>query len=99
MLTPAPRAVATPVKNAVRGRWVARTTAKMGARVDNDPSISPLSAGWTRVSKNDRVSMGSRGLLTVAMVLLALIGTYLSLRYMRCSRLGGSPSSCEGSVF
>src|ERR1700729_3919402 len=53
MLTPAPRAVAAPVKNAVSGRWVARTTAKIGARVDSDPSISPLSAGWTRLSRND----------------------------------------------
>lgn len=31
MLTPAPRAVATPAKNAVRGRCVASATAKMGA--------------------------------------------------------------------
>jgi hypothetical protein len=29
MLTPAPTAVAAPVKNAVRGRWVASATAKM----------------------------------------------------------------------
>jgi hypothetical protein len=72
MLTPAPRAVATPAKNAVRGRWVAKATAKMGARVDNDPSISPLSAGWTRVSKNDRVPVGSGELLTVAMVLVLI---------------------------
>jgi hypothetical protein len=71
----------------------------MGARVDKDPSISPLSAGWTRVSKNAWISMGSRGLLTVATVLLVLIGTRLSLPYLRCSRLGGSPSSCQGSVF
>src|SRR5215469_7023798 len=67
MLTPAPRAVATPVKNAVRGRWVARATAKIGARVDNDPSISPLSAGWTRVSRNLWVPVGSCGSLTVVM--------------------------------
>jgi hypothetical protein len=53
MLTPAPRAVAAPVKNAVSGRCVARATAKMGASVDSDPSISPLSAGCTRMSRND----------------------------------------------
>ena len=70
MLTPAPRAVAAPVKNAVSGRWVASATAKMGARVDNDPSISPLSAGWTRVSRKDWVSTGCREILTGGMVLL-----------------------------
>lgn len=48
MLTPAPRAVARPVKKAVTGSWVARTTAKIGARVESEPSMSPLSAGWTR---------------------------------------------------
>ena len=58
MLTPAPRAVAAPVKNAVSGRWVASATAKMGARVDREPSISPLSAGCTRLSKNDWLSAG-----------------------------------------
>src|SRR6266540_2002520 len=36
MLTPAPSAVANPVKKAVSGRCVASTTAKIGARVDND---------------------------------------------------------------
>ena len=35
-------------------RWVASTTAKIGARVDSDPSIRPLSAGWTRSGKNNR---------------------------------------------
>ena len=53
MLTPAPSAVAAPVKNAVSGWWVASATANMGARVDKDPSIRPLSAGWTRSSRND----------------------------------------------
>ena len=48
MLTPAPIAVASPVKNAVRGSWVARTTAKIGASVESEPSMRPLSAGWTR---------------------------------------------------
>src|SRR5215469_10372516 len=72
MLTPAPRAVATPVKNAVRGRWVARATAKMGARVDSDPSISPLSAGWTRVRRNGTAS-GLGTVLTGAVPVLVLI--------------------------
>ena len=35
MLTPAPIAVASPVKNAVRGSWVASTTAKIGASVES----------------------------------------------------------------
>src|ERR1700748_3296979 len=51
------------------GWWVARMTANIGARVDSDPSISPLSAGWTRVSRNDWVSMvpGGAGAVLVAM--------------------------------
>src|SRR5215472_11579648 len=73
MLTPAPTAVATPVKNAVRGRWVDRATAKMGARVDSDPSISPLSAGWTRVSRNGTESVGLGTVLTGAVPVLVLI--------------------------
>src|ERR671937_1776309 len=48
MLTPAPSAVASPVKNAVSGWCVASTTAKMGASVESEPSIRPLNAGWTR---------------------------------------------------
>jgi hypothetical protein len=52
---------------------VARATAKMGARVDSDPSISPLSAGWTRVRRNDWVAMGSGEIMTASMVLLLLI--------------------------
>jgi hypothetical protein len=50
MLTPAPNAVASPVKNAVTGSCVASTTAKMGASVESEPSIRPLNAGWTRWS-------------------------------------------------
>ena len=68
MLTPAPRAVAAPVKNAVSGRWVASTTAKMGARVDSDPSIRPLSAGWTRLSRNDSSMEPADGILPGAVV-------------------------------
>src|SRR6266567_6698071 len=74
MLTPAPRAVAAPVKKAVSGRWVAKATAKMGARVDSDPSISPLSAGWTRVSRNDWLSAGSAAMGAGVMVALVVIG-------------------------
>src|SRR5580693_6746429 len=71
MLTPAPRAVAAPVKKAVSGWWVASTTANIGARVDSDPSISPLSAGWTRLSRNDWLSAAAAGevLASVAVVM------------------------------
>ena len=78
MLTPAPRAVAAPVKNAVSGWWVARTTANIGARVDSDPSISPLSAGWTRLSRNDwlswRLVTASRLYVLVVMSASFLLG-------------------------
>ncbi len=76
MLTPAPRAVAAPVKNAVSGRWVASATAKIGARVDSEPSISPLSAGWTRLSRNDWLSAGSVEVgvgVTVALVVMGML--------------------------
>src|ERR1700722_14533152 len=75
MLTPAPRAVAAPVKNAVSGWWVARTTANIGARVDSDPSMSPLSAGWTRLSRNDRLSGVSGAVSTVAATVIS--GSFL----------------------
>ena len=48
MLTAAPIAVARPAKKAMCGSWVESATAKIGASVDSDPSISPISAGWTR---------------------------------------------------
>src|SRR4051812_39754418 len=35
------------------GRWVAKATAKIGARVESEPSISPVMAGCTRCSRND----------------------------------------------
>ena len=54
MLMPAPSAVASPVKKAVNGRCVANTTAKIGASVESEPSISPLSPGWARCSRNSR---------------------------------------------
>src|SRR5215208_3086305 len=43
MLTPAPRAVARPVKKAVSGWWVATTTAKIGASV-HEPAHRRLHA-------------------------------------------------------
>jgi hypothetical protein len=45
MLTPAPIAVGNPAKNAYLGWWVASATVKIGASVDNEPSISPVIAG------------------------------------------------------
>src|SRR3954452_17976912 len=38
------------------GRCVVKTTAKIGARVDRDPSINPVIAGWTRCNRNDVVA-------------------------------------------
>src|SRR5919197_702639 len=58
MLTPAPSAVARPAKKAVRGWWVARTTAKIGASVESEPSMRPLSAGCTRCSRKLRSPSG-----------------------------------------
>src|SRR5260221_9911138 len=56
MLIPAAIDVATPARNANLGVWVAIATAKIGARVDIEPSISPTSAGWTRCkTKSSRV--------------------------------------------
>ena len=48
MLTAAPMAVARPAKKAMCGSSVESATAKIGASVESDPSISPISAGWTR---------------------------------------------------
>src|SRR5881396_1038029 len=56
MLIPAAIDVATPARNAKRGVCVAIATAKIGASVDIDPSISPTSAGCTRCkTKSSRV--------------------------------------------
>src|SRR5258707_14418842 len=56
MLIPAAIDVATPARNAKRGVWVAIATAKIGASVDIEPSISPTSAGCTRCkTKSSRV--------------------------------------------
>src|SRR5262245_61370948 len=48
MLTAAPIAVARPAKNAMWGSSVDSATAKIGASVESEPSISPMSAGCTR---------------------------------------------------
>ncbi len=66
MLTPAPIAVARPAKNAYIGWWVANATAKIGAKVESEPSISPVIAGCARCSRNDRSSW--RGNVNAVMV-------------------------------
>jgi hypothetical protein len=45
MLTAAPMAVARPAKKAMCGSSVESATAKIGARVESEPSIKPISAG------------------------------------------------------
>ena len=106
MLTPAPRAVAAPVKNAVRGRWVAKATAKMGARVDSAPSIGPLRAGCTRVSRNEAVRMGWGEISAGAMALLvlkpfiaihAMLPAGRSAVVVRGKRLAAGQRGCTGS--
>src|SRR5260370_9452669 len=56
MLTPAPIAVASPARKASLGSCVAKATAKIGASVDREPSMSPVIAGCARWSRNDRWS-------------------------------------------
>jgi hypothetical protein len=72
----------------------------MGARVDNDPSISPLSAGWTRVSKNDTASVGPGTVLTGAMaVLVPIFDPPIPGDESGFHRLGPEPpgsSACRG---
>src|SRR5215211_1959443 len=52
MLTAAPMAVARPAKKAMCGSSVDSATAKIGASVESDPSINPISAGCTRERRN-----------------------------------------------
>ena len=52
MLTAAPMAVASPAKKAMCGSSVESATAKIGASVESEPSIRPMSAGCTRESRN-----------------------------------------------
>src|SRR5213595_1064621 len=66
MLTPAPMAVARPAKNAYCGRCVASATAKIGARVESEPSIRPVIAGWTRWRRNDVAEFGLEPLVIAA---------------------------------
>jgi len=61
MLTPAPIAVASPAMNAKCGWRVASATAKIGASVESEPSISPVIAGCTRWSRNERSADSSTG--------------------------------------
>ena len=51
---PAPIAVATPAMKASNGLCVWSAIAKIGARVDSEPSMRPLSAGWTRWRRKAR---------------------------------------------
>ena len=60
MLTPVPIAVASPARNASCGSCVATATAKIGASVDKEPSMSPVVAGCARWSRNDRWSRSPR---------------------------------------
>src|SRR5580700_1233488 len=94
MLTPAPRAVAAPVKNAVSGWWVASTTANIGARVDSDPSISPLSAGWTRLSRNDWLSVvAGEASACVIVVMSSSFGGMVALSWVQLSWRQGEAAS------
>src|SRR5919198_5864071 len=52
MLIPAAIAVAVPAIKAACGLWVYSATAKIGAIVDNEPSIRPVRAGCTRCRRN-----------------------------------------------
>ena len=52
-------AVATPAMKASNGLCVWSAIAKIGARVESDPSINPVIAGCTRCSKNDLAEAGS----------------------------------------
>ena len=57
MLIPAPIAVAMPAMKASNGLCVCSAMAKIGARVESDPSISPVIAGWTRWRRNACLSV------------------------------------------
>ena len=60
MLMPAPIAVAIPAMKASNGLCVWIAIAKIGARVDRDPSIKPVIAGCTRWSRKVCRSVMSR---------------------------------------
>ena len=49
---PAPTEAASPTRNVVHVSWVAKAVAKIGARVETDPSISPANPGCTQVRMN-----------------------------------------------
>jgi len=44
---PAPTADAAPMRKTVRELCVAKAVAKMGARVETEPSMRPARPGWT----------------------------------------------------
>jgi len=51
---PAPVAEAMPTRKAVNGLRVAKAVAKIGARVETEPSIKPESPGWTTCKRKLR---------------------------------------------
>jgi hypothetical protein len=53
---PAPVAEAMPTRKAVNGLCVAKAVAKMGARVETDPSIKPDNPGWTTRKRKRRAA-------------------------------------------
>ncbi len=60
MLIPAAIAVADAGDEGVCGLCVESATAKIGASVDSEPSISPVMAGWTRWRRNSWFGLMSR---------------------------------------
>ena len=52
MLMPAPVEAASPTSSASWLLWVAKAAAKIGARVETEPSISPARPGCTICSTN-----------------------------------------------
>ena len=72
MLIPAPTAVARPTKRAACDPD-SRAAAKIGASVDNVPSISPTRPGWTYLSTSARSSIPLS--LAIASVMSVIITT------------------------
>ena len=67
---PAPTEAERPTRKVVHGFCVAKAVAKIGARVETEPSISPARPGWTQVSRNWRCAAASSA--EVAVVFLGL---------------------------
>ena len=53
---PAPTEAAVPTRKVVQVSCVAKAVAKIGARVETEPSISPASPGCTQVRMNCRLA-------------------------------------------